>query len=245
MKRIEKRDEPLRLREWKRTTVNFPDAHYNSHEFPAAAVNQALVAEQGGLCGYTMIRITEATSHNEHIKPRSVSKNEVPPRFDETSDFLNLIACYPNTGSSGGKCPFGAEVKGNAWDPENMVTPLMGNCEARFAFEFSGKVAAANSDDEAAKWTIDTLCLDHEQLRTLRKQACHDACLTPDHPSPLTARQALELAENICNRSKSGTFAPFCVVIRQVATVYAKKLEAAKLKRKHATRSLAKKEKRK
>ena len=200
---------------------------------------------RAGLCAYTMIRITEATSHNEHIKPRSVSKNEVPPRYDETTDFGNLIACYPNTSSFGGKCPFGADVKGNVWDPAKMITPLMGNCEARFTFEFSGKVAAANPNDEAANWTITTLCLDHEQLQTLRKQACYDEGLTPEFPNALTARQAIELAENICKRSKSGTFAPFCVAIQQVATVYAKKLEAAKLKRKHASRSQAEKEKKK
>lgn len=245
MKRIEKRNEPPRLREWKRNTAKFPDAHYDSHSFPVSAVNQSLVAEQGGLCGYTMIRITESTSHNEHIKPRTVSKGENPPNYKETTDYSNLIACYPNTSKSRAKCPFGADARGSTWDQSKMITPLMGDCESRFRFDLEGRIYPKNADDQMAIWTIRTLKLDHDQLDTLRRQALYDAALTPLHPNPLNARNARELAQTIRQRAPNGAFAEFCVAISQAAITYAERLEAEKEKRKFVARARARRESRK
>jgi len=245
MKQIIKRNEPARLRDWRKKTTKFPDAHYDNHGFPVADVNAALVAEQGGLCAYTMIRITEATSHNEHLKPRSVSKNEDPPKYSETTDYQNLVACYPNTSTSDRKCPFGADARGNVWDPIMMITPLMGNCEVRFTFNAQGEIAHASDADEAAKWTIGTLRLNDGELQALRRQAVVSAGLNPAHSSALNARQARELAERICNRSAKGLFPPFCVAIRQVAIEYADKLEARKRKREFVRQSKVNKGKQK
>jgi len=204
MKQIIKRNEPARLRDWRKNTAKFPDAHYDNHGFPVADVNAALVAEQGGLCAYTMIRITEVTSHNEHLKPRSVSKKEDPPNYSETTDYQNLVACYPDTSDTRSKCPFGADVRENTWDPSLMITPLMGHCEARFRFNARGEVTHATDGDEAAKWTIKTLCLDHSELQTLRQQALLSEGLNPAHTNALNARQARELAESICKPSRKG-----------------------------------------
>jgi len=245
MKRIEKRAEPLVLRQWKKKNEKFPDAWYRSHRFPVQEVNESLVDEQGCICAYTMIRITPETSHNEHLKPQTVSKSEVPPKYSETTDYYNLVACYPNTGNLKHKCPYGADGRGDAWNPDLMITPLMGNCESLFSFSANGEVSPANAGDAAAEWTIATLRLDHADLKTLRRQAIVNERLTPTHPGALTAAQAKELAESICQRSRHGQFPPFCVAIKQVALEYAEKLEKRKQQREFARRSKSGKGKKK
>lgn len=237
MKRIQKRKEPSRLREWKRNNSQFADANYDAYGFPVAEVNAALVVEQGGLCAYTMIRITTATSHNEHLKPRSVSKAEVPPNYAETVDYNNLVACYPDTSAADKQCPFGADFRGKRWDAQRMITPLMGICETAFEFDQSGEVRPSTPGDHAADWTIEALNLNHRDLISLRKQAYLEHGLSPVHPKPLTATAARTLAADVCNQKKDANFKPFCIAIKQVAIQYADRLEKQKLRRHYAAQA--------
>jgi uncharacterized protein (TIGR02646 family) len=240
MKVIKKRKDPLRLREWRKATRSFRDASYDTHQFPKEEVKSSLVAEQGGLCAYTMIRIDEASSHIEHLKPRTISKEE--GCLHETTDYANnLVACFPNTGlADSPACPFGADFKKSQWDRLLFITPLNGTCEARFQFHTDGTVSYG-IDDTAAEWTYKALNLNEPTLVDLRKAEIRRLGLSPNADAPVTLREAKEIAEKVC-RLTGDRFDAFCVAIRHAALEYASKLEKMSQKRKYAAQSQTRKD---
>ncbi|WP_148304966.1 hypothetical protein [Castellaniella defragrans] len=117
MRSIHKRGEPRELIQWKVNNKTTPqNLVYHGGGFPAEAVRQALLAEQGHLCAYTMRRLktardcqqagqdTTAACHIEHILPqhRKVSGEDI--------DYQNMVACFPPS-QSRAACPFGAHKK--------------------------------------------------------------------------------------------------------------------------------------
>jgi hypothetical protein len=71
MKRIIKSNSPTELTKWVKTqgTVN---CRYS--DLPSdirTIVKQRLLDDQGHICGYTGIRISDGRSHIEHLKPQS------------------------------------------------------------------------------------------------------------------------------------------------------------------------------
>ena len=219
MQRIEKRGEPTELTRWRNEFRNDPNFGYGllcgkpAHE----AVIRSLIAEQGGLCAYTGLRIhaeemrgergvRHATAHVEHLLPQKYCTGA---HTGESVAYDNLVACFP--GPNAPAVTYGATFK-KSWPAEEertlFVSPLTSGCEDRFRFNNRGEITAARADDEAAKETIRRLGLDCKELNLLRKAAIM-AALKPSNPKQL--RNRLNSIER-----ESGTYTVFRFVVRQV-----------------------------
>lgn len=229
MKRILKTEQPSRLREWKSNNEHIDEVHYDVLGFPKEEVKGALLDEQGSICAYTMLRITPETSHIEHLVPRSVSRGSDPPRNEETVDYQNLVACHPKLGVPGQHgCPYGADRRGNWWDPENFVRPIDEDCESRFRFLPNGSVEPMVAGDVPAHETIQNLGLDHPELKDLRTYAYDEQGILFASENALTEAEARSLAEDMTQRTDQD-FSEFCTAIAQVALDYADRLRDASL----------------
>lgn len=143
-----------------------------------AAVEEGLVAEQGGLCAYTGIRIrlnkdadglSHPTFHLEHLRAQTLTKQERKPgepdpaSYGEDADYGNLVACWPQP-NCGFAPTFGAVQKGN-WpasaEAHLFLSPLRADCAARFKFHSNGRMTATSDSDLRATTTITKLNLGH------------------------------------------------------------------------------------
>lgn len=153
-------------------------------------LRQELVAQQHGLCAYTGVGIDERLgdhqaqnlafrAHNEHLKPRSICRDEmiaagrIPGEaVGEDMDPRNIVAVLFVSGAPATRVNhrelFGAAKRDN--DPV-PVWPTHANCEARFLFDENGGVHSRNSGDDDARQTIELLGLDHYSLETWRREA--------------------------------------------------------------------------
>ncbi|MCA9182201.1 MAG: TIGR02646 family protein, partial [Planctomycetales bacterium] len=199
MREISGGSEPPALTQWKLGTpgVGYGDLPSELRDL----LKRSLIDEQRELCAYTGIRIGIESSHIEHLTPQShcVSGQDV--------SYRNLVACYPAPGVS---AEFGAVRKANWPSPAQQhlfVSPRSSECEARFSFDTTGRIQAANEADVAARETILKLGLDSQPLVRRRKQAI-DATLQVrgQGPASLDAKSArkrlskLEAAESIPGR---------------------------------------------
>jgi uncharacterized protein (TIGR02646 family) len=159
------------------------------------AVEDGLLAEQGGLCAYTGHRIIltpanpqtgtnrEVDFHIDHLTPQTHC------RHGQDATYENLVACWPRP-NCGFEPAYGARKK-DQWpspaEPGLFVSPLRPDCSTRFRFDHRGKIEPAHANDQAAQTTIDRLGLDHHPLTALRRQTVNGA-LNP-------ASRQLKLAE--------------------------------------------------
>lgn len=216
MRTIVKGAESKELRDWKRGNANSPqNRHYDnlSGAVKAAMLNK-LVAEQGGLCAYTMKQITEKNgglqAHIEHILPRSAHP-------EQSLEWKNLLACVPQPGVS---CEYGAQLKA-AYDPAEkpFVNPTMAGVSAQFRFRENGKVEGLAP---AAQATVgqQVLHLNHPNLTNDRKGKIQGAIARRP-----TAAQARQRAQLLRKTDQNGTLEPYCEAVAQVLDAYASRLE--------------------
>ena len=227
MKHIQKRNEPKELKRWFNNQpivdgIRLNCGYYDMPSDLKKIVKKQLLTEQGYLCCYTGIRINEETSHIEHLKPYSLCRDEAN---NEDVDYNNLLAAHPSDKAA--KCSFGAHIKENWYDPDNLVSPLKGTCENRFKFDLQGRISSSNNDIPAEE-TIKYLKLDHSNLTELRQKAI-DELLFAD---PISLSQAERILEKINERDKSGRFRAFCFVLYQACTIYIKKNKQRQAKNK-------------
>ena len=187
-------------------------------------IEQKLLEEQGWLCCYTGISLTETDFHIEHLIPQSTSKAQ---NTYEDVDYKNMLAAYPK-----GACSFGAKVRR---DKSLPVHPLHRSCEVKFDFDRDGHIAGK---DDGAEKTIKILNLDSLMLDEMRKQAI-DAVIAPDN-KPRSEAQIKTIAERYCTMNKNGKYPNFCYVVAQVAQKQLGKIERER-KRQKAIREQAKK----
>lgn len=195
------------------------------------AIREARIAAQGGICAYTMMRIDENSCHNEHLVPRSVSKDR--GQVEQTLDYRNIVACYPKKEAKGG-CGFGAAVRGTK---DLAVTPLDQACERRIRFDrASGKAEPTNADDaEVQKMIDEVLVLNHDTLEQRRLEAFDRAGVGTKSQKPLSAQQSISLAEEILVHRRGSLLTPFCVAIAHAARAHAEVIE--KRKRRHGAKN--------
>lgn len=167
-------------------------------------LKQRLISEQGGICGYTGIRILLENSHVEHVKPRNQCINH------EDVDYANLIAAYP----SGGNCEFGAIAKGGWYEAENFITPLQIECETAFVYIANGEVKG-QPDNPAAQKTVEVLNLDCSELRRIRKEVIDSI-----FEIPLTREEVVNYIKSLDLRDSNGLFLPFSFVLKFVLHSY-------------------------
>lgn len=92
----------------------------------------ALMAEQGYICCYCERRLTNDDSHIEHFRPQS------DPTVDPL-DFGNLLCSCQNQLKKGEPRHCG-NLKGEWFDRDLLVSPLIPGCEDRFAFTGDGEI---------------------------------------------------------------------------------------------------------
>jgi uncharacterized protein (TIGR02646 family) len=204
---------------WQKVNAKFADAQYDRYNFPKTAVRQSLLAEQGGICAYTMIRIDDSCCHIEHLKPQKICRDE--GNLAQTADYKNMVACYPKEHVAGEPLvPFGAIYRQSKWDSSKFISPLSGNCEAAFQFRMSGEVDARPASNGNAQWMIQTLGLGVRELSALRRAAIEEIGVSLVAEEPLSAREAKQLLANICDGDRQGRFRPYCVAIKHAAEEY-------------------------
>lgn len=173
MRRIKKGSRPNSLVLWANASKGVGvDVTYSDMPGDVRAdVLASLVAEQGGLCAYTGIRINSDRAHIEHLLAQA---HCVGASAGQDIEYKNMVACFPapNTGT----CGFGAHRKGSWPDPNRpdeagqFVSPLSVGCDRRFRYVFSGKVRGADGDF-AATTTIEKLNLNDAALIEMRRAA--------------------------------------------------------------------------
>jgi uncharacterized protein (TIGR02646 family) len=167
---IHKGLEPACLTTERARILATPDVGASAYaSLPSDAKNTAVqqcLAEQGYLCAYTSVRITDGRSHIEHMYPQS----HCTP--DEQLSYWNIVACFPGPGES--DPGYGALPKGD-WPTESerplFVRPTDPSCESRFTYNNSGHMVPADLNDGAAKMTIGRLRLDDASLVANRREA--------------------------------------------------------------------------
>ena len=236
MRQIQKSNECEALRTWRRDNAGVPqNLVYGKGGFPRAKVLEALLAEQGYLCAYTLKRIDLSAAHIEHLKPQRTCRVEDDQREEakvalcrEDVAWQNMVACFPepNRDASPG---YGA-VKKDEWWPAagatGFVSPLNADCEKRFCFSLNGEIASANVGDKAANETIQAIGLDNGRLTELRKRAILEMGLHPRSPQPLTSpAKVRQLIAAYLQRDGSNRYREFCVPVRAAALRHLAKLE--------------------
>jgi len=235
---IAKSGEPKALRDWKAENRRTPQ-NLRFENCPKAEIRKALLAEQGFLCAYTMLRLEkESCCHVEHVKAQATHR-------EHALDYANMLACFPSNGGDASH-GFGAPLKGDFHATEdNFVSPLHKSCETRFSYRQSGAVIAASETDPAARNTIDILRLDHPALRDKRREVLQMLGLAIGIPTRdptrkakrskaiISAALARRLAERASAFDKNGKLQPFCIAIKQNAERYANREEkrAARISR--------------
>jgi uncharacterized protein (TIGR02646 family) len=189
---------------------------------PKKALHSTLLAEQGYICCYCGRRINADTSHVEHFKPRSQF-------LDQTLDYQNLIASCPgypveDDVQKGDKNHPAQEHcgqrKGDWYDPELTVSPLIENCADFFRFTGDGQILPSQDPQKihAATETIAHLRLDHNTLTRSRSKAIEAEIfeletLTPDEINKLI---------NAYNQPNTdGQYIPFCATVLYLLSSYA------------------------
>ena len=194
----------------------------------------AMIADQGGLCAYTMLRINDNSSHVEHIKPRSRCREDL---HGSDLDYTNLVACFPRHGMKA-QCRYGAQLKGNWWDNDGaeFVSPLQPTCEQIFRFKLNGKIEAVGNRTEAIT-TIDVLCLNHRSLTEDRKRAIEEFIYGSTGDNPMSYADAQRARNSICNRNGNSLFYEFCVAIRAALEEHMAVLTKLRQRRRYARRN--------
>jgi uncharacterized protein (TIGR02646 family) len=208
-------DHPEEMIEWQEENIHCVNNCYG--HIPStvrAKIKEQLIAEQGGICAYTGMRIDAHTSHIEHLQPQTHCRN------GEDVAYQNMVACSPGPGQQ--DPPYGAKQKGQWPDPSNaylFVSPLSPGCEARFNFDMRGKITPAGSghQDAAVAETIKRLGLDHSQLTELRNKAIRATLATRERgPGSLPLADARKRLQSLRQDEETqGTLEPFCFVLKQ------------------------------
>ena len=220
MKCIRKGKEPAALRAWKRANRQTPgNPVYGGIGFPAAALKDQFLIEQGHICAYTMKRLsTSADGHIEHVQPRSLNPGLA-------LDHRNMVVCFPANGGDV-RHGYGAPIKADASvDDMTFVSPLSTRCEVAFSYEPDGNIRATDPRDQAALRTIQILRLDHPGLKELREAAIKGFGISRLSPYPLSAAEARRLSKGILTAEEKNFLPEFCLAIQQVAVKYAKSEE--------------------
>jgi len=122
---------------------------------------QSLLSEQGWVCCYCGMRISETNSHIEHFRPQE--------RYGALQlEYENLFAsCVRETVPPDPlHCGHG---KGSSFDESLYISPLSDACEMRFRYTDVGEITGADSKDLAARYMIEILNIDLP-LRIYRRE---------------------------------------------------------------------------
>ena len=215
------------------------------------AVLESRIKDQGFICPYTLLRIetarknldgtvvTPATAHLEHLVPRTVSNNAVPPRPEETVDYGNMVACFPKNGGDKSH-GFGAPMRD---DVLLSVSPRDPACERVISYHQNGSVNPSQPSSPLEQDPVwiqlnTTLGLNTDKLKRFGRDAFLKAGVSlDDDPNALdTPEKAEKLAQEIVLFRRGEKLTPHCVAIAHAARAHAAKLRKLRAQRAHARR---------
>jgi len=223
MKFIKKTREPESFSSWKEMANadwqpswnNLRDDNTNTPRFtPKADLHKSLISDQGYICCYCGRRIYKDSSHIEHFKPRQ--------KFPALSlDYSNLLASCPGyLEEEDSKALTKAQLpqshcgqkKGNWYDPQLTVSPLIESCEEYFRYTASGEILPASDPNihAAAKSTISELGLDHPGLERARKKVIEEILFLIEG---LDSKEIEELISIYEEADERGEYVRFCSTI--------------------------------
>ncbi len=190
-------------------------------------IRKARISDQGGICAYTMMRIDESNCHNEHLIPRSVSRQN--GQVEQTLDYRNIVACYPKEEPPGG-CGFGAAARGAQ---RLAVSPLDPTCETRIHFDRStGRAEPTNPDDAAISDLLNNvLILNHPTLIDYRLAAIRGSGVGLRNLEPISEKEARSLAKSILKYRRGRNLSPYCIAVAHAAIAHANVLEKRRRRR--------------
>ncbi len=223
MRKIEKRQEPAELTQWRAAHQADPSGGGINYGYDALrqsptvvdSLVDSLLAEQGGLCAYTGRRIHRDSTHVEHLRPQT------PWQAHRGLDvaYSNMVGCWPQP--NGPRGLYGAHPKED-WpapgEEAQFVFPLSNGCEDRFHFNQRGEIKPAKPNDQAAVTTISRLKLDHKLLTALRGREIEAVLGTMRSLSLKEARQRLrgiQEAEEALNRGANVALDPYCFALKR------------------------------
>lgn len=198
MKQIKKLPEPSEFSDWKAGDRMAHRPNWNRVRPPIKnIIHNSLMQEQGCICCYCETRVTIASSHIEHFRPRARYR-------DLQLDYTNLhCSCFGE--QLKGVPDHCGHRKGSWFEEELLVSPLDVDCEIRFRFTANGEIYPRSCHDSAAATTIKRLGLDLPRLNALRAAAVaalHDLS-EPD-------------IERLLVRGADGSFPQYFTTIRYV-----------------------------
>lgn len=232
MKHIKKTGIPQQYSDWCKRVKGKENEDYGSLQNPEKGIlHQALILEQGYLCGYTMRRIDNESSHIEHIKPEYLCREE---ERGSDLDYENMIACFPRQGMIS-KYRYGAQQKDKWWEDRGaqFVSPLNPNCEKLLIFNLKGEIASYNNNGNAKK-TIEVLKLDHKSLTEDRRRAIEEFIYGSEGYDPISHSTAVLAIQEIIKPLSNGEFVEFCIAIRYALNEYIQILRRIAAKRKYS-----------
>ncbi|NEP09367.1 MAG: TIGR02646 family protein [Symploca sp. SIO2C1] len=185
----------------------------------------ALLQEQGYLCCYCMMRITNSNNsvqanredsdpcHIEHLKPQE--------KFPQLAlDYNNLLASCQAERSKKPPPPSRCGYKKDNWyDEKLLVSPLQPDCESFFQYSTKGEILPVADPEKhaAAQATIEGLGLNVDQLRERRSRAI-DSIL--DIIDILTDEEIDKLIKGLSRRDNQGQYDPFSTAVIFVLQSY-------------------------
>lgn len=226
MKRIRKTHPPREFLEWLKENEGL-DCSYAALQGKEAhtVLKNNLLREQGFLCAYTGVSISEEDSHIEHIKPQTVCRKVPNPgnSYLEDVEYRNMVACFPQDGGDVSH-GYGAPIKGGWWNEEQFISPCQEDCERRFIYKWGGKVSPAQENDTAANTTIDILGLNAKSLEDRRYRAIVGffGFSSKRKTKELSQRDAKALLTIIDKPDSTGKLSEFCFVFEQLLPKYIK-----------------------
>ena len=245
MRTIVKRPQPDALTRWRqvRLAANKSagmDCSYAELRRDTAvitAVEDALFAEQGGICAYTGHRLWLSDEgedcrrrvgfHCEHLKSQERCRDLDGAVYGEDADYRNLVACWPPANCRY-ELPYGARAKG-AWpraaDGQLFVSPLTTGCSERFRFSRFGRISPASGNDTAALETIKRLCLDNEALTALRRAEIQGKLRGIRRAEAKRLLQQLRAEDARLDAGQNIQLSPFCFAVEQALEREVHKLE--------------------
>ncbi len=162
---VHKNNPPRSLTQWRKQNQTCPNRSFD--DLPSNVkrdLQDQLVNEQGNICCYTGLRLTESNMHIEHLIPQHQSKKSNHP--EQTTDYTNMVTCFNSEN-------FGARKKGEWPETQDqnrfLLIPTNEHHISRIEYTKTGNIKATDKNDQAAKTTISKLNLECEFLKTLRK----------------------------------------------------------------------------
>lgn len=208
MKYIVKVEEPPAFTEWK--SLENPEWQPDWESIPGdvkRGIQASLLEEQGYICCYCSMGISDNDSHIEHLRPRG--KQEYSHL---ELDYQNLLAsCQLRLRP---REPRHCGVLKEDWyDEDLMISPLSEDCEERFGFTADGDIYPVDGNDQAARETILELGLAIDKLRLFRKGAIEGVL---DDLEILGQDEIQGLIITFRERDYTGKYTEFCTAIVHV-----------------------------